>query len=188
MNENTVHEILETYDNDPQQLIAVLLDIQSASGRNYVDKKWAQLVSERLDVPLSKVYDVLTFYSMFSTEPRGSCLIEICKSATCHFGSGAPKGAGPRAQDLVRWFEAAAGIKIGETSADGKITLARTSCVGACDIGPVAKIGDEVFGNLDEGKVKELVRSCFEPADERAGASEVSPQVGSLKEVSQCQN
>jgi len=168
LNENAVLEILKTYDNDPQQLIAVLLDIQAASGRNYVDKQWAQLVSERLGLPLSKVYDVLTFYAMFSTEPRGSYLIEICESAPCRFG-----GAGLRAQQLVSWFEAAAGIKIGGTSADGKITLARTSCVGACDIGPVAKIGDEIFGNLDEGKVKDLVSRCFND---------------NLKEVSQCQN
>jgi NADH-quinone oxidoreductase subunit E len=167
LNENAVLEILKSYDNDPQQLIAVLLDIQTASGRNYVDKQWAQLVSDRLDVPLTKVYDVLTFYAMFSTEPRGACLVEICESAPCRFG-----GAGLRAELLVRWFEAAAGIKIGETSADGKITLARTSCVGACDTGPVAKIGDEIFGNLDEEKVKKLVRLCLE---------------GKLKEVSQCQ-
>jgi NADH-quinone oxidoreductase subunit E len=157
--EGAVLEILETYGNDPQQIIAVLLDIQSASGRNYVDKQWARLVSERLDVPLSKVYDILTFYAMFGTEPRGASLIEICGSAPCRFGS-----AGLRARQLEGWFEAAAGIKIGETSADGKITLARTSCVGACDIGPVAKIGDDVFGNLDEEKVKELVRRCFEGA------------------------
>jgi NADH-quinone oxidoreductase subunit E len=167
LNENAVLEILETYGNDPQQLIAVLLDIQTASGMNYVDKQWAQLVSERLDVPLTKVYDVLTFYAMFSAEPRGAYLIEICESAPCRFGS-----AALRAQELVGWFEATAGIKIGETSADGKITLARTSCVGACDIGPVAKIGDDVFGNLDEDKVRELVRLCLE---------------GKLKEASQCQ-
>jgi len=168
MNKDAVLEIMAQYDNDPQQLIAVLLDIQDASGKHYVDRQWAELVSERLDVPLTKVYDVLTFYAMFSTEPRGAYLIEICESAPCRFGC-----AGLRAQELVRWFEAAAGIKIGETSADGKITLARTSCVGACDIGPVAKIGDDVFGNLDEGKVKELVRHCIE---------------GSLKEASLCQN
>jgi NADH-quinone oxidoreductase subunit E len=173
LSEGAVLEIMARYGNDPQQLIAVLLDIQAASGRNYVDRQWAQLVAERLDVPLTKVYDVLTFYAMFSTQPRGACLIEICESAPCRFGSGAPIGAALRAQKLEGWFETAAGIKIGETSADGKITLARTSCVGACDIGPVAKIGDEVFGNLDEEKVKELVRRCMG---------------GSLKEVSKCQN
>jgi len=159
MDEKEVLDILDAYDNDPQQLIAVLLDIQAASGKHYVDKRWAHFVSERLDVPLSKVYDVLTFYAMFSTEPRGESLIEICESAPCRFGN-----TGTRAKELVGWFESAAGIRMGETSADGKITLARTSCVGACEIGPVAKIGDEVFGNLDEEKVKELVRRCKEEA------------------------
>jgi len=160
LNEGAVLEIMARYGNDPQQLIAVLLDIQGASGKNYVDKQWAELVSARLDVPLAKVYDVLTFYAMFSTEPRGAYLIEICESAPCRFGS-----AGLRARELVGWFEAAAGIKIGQTSADGKITLARTSCVGACDIGPAVKIGDYVIGNLDEEEVKKLVGFCAEMAD-----------------------
>lgn len=151
LTEDAVLQIMEGYGNDPQQLIAVLLDIQAASGRNYVDQQWARLVSRVLAVPLSAVFDVLTFYAMFSTTARGECLIEICQSAPCHFS---------KAQQVVGWFEAAAGIKVGQTSADGKLTLARTSCVGACETGPVAKIGDDVFGNLTEEKVRALVSRC----------------------------
>jgi NADH-quinone oxidoreductase subunit E len=153
LTEGAVLDIMEKYRNDPQQLIAVLLDIQTASGRNYVDQRWAELVSRVLAVPLSKIFDVLTFYAMFSTTPRGEYLIEICQSTPCHF---------TRAQQVVDWFESAVGIKIGQTSADGKITLARTSCVGACEIGPVAKIGDDIFGNLNEEKVRALVKGCRE--------------------------
>ena len=153
LTEDAVVKIIESYGNDPQQLIAVLLDIQAASGKNYVDQQWALLVSRVLAVPLSKIFDVLTFYAMFSTAPRGEYLIEICESAPCHFA---------KAQEVVGWFEAAAGITVGQTTADGKITLARTSCVGACEIGPVAKIGDEVFGSLTEEKVKSLVQRCRE--------------------------
>ena len=164
LTEASVLKIMESYGNDPQQLIAVLLDIQAASGKSYVDKQWALLVSRVLDVPLSKIFDVLTFYAMFSTAPRGEYVIEICQSAPCHF-SGARQVAG--------WFEAAAGIKVGQTSADGKITLSRTSCVGACDSGPAVKIGDEVFGDMSEEKARDLVKRCRE---------------GSLKEVYSCQN
>jgi NADH-quinone oxidoreductase subunit E len=153
MTEATIISIMEKYNNDPQQLIAVLLDIQAASGKNYLDRQWAVLVSRVLNVPLSKIFDVLTFYAMFSTTPRGEYLIELCQSSPCHFCNAAR---------LIEWFEAAAGIKIGQTSADGKITLARTSCVGACESGPVAKIGDDVFGNLDEEKVRALVKDCRE--------------------------
>jgi NADH-quinone oxidoreductase subunit E len=150
LTEGQVLKIMEGYGNDAQQLIAVLLDIQAASGQNYVEQKWSTLASKVLDVPLSKIYDILTFYAMFSTRPRGENVIEICRSTPCCF---------TKAEEVVKWFEAAAGVKVGETTADGKITLSRTSCVGACDAGPVVKIGDDVFGDLTEGKVKTLVQS-----------------------------
>jgi NADH-quinone oxidoreductase subunit E len=153
LTEGAALRIMENYGNDPQQLIAVLLDIQAAAGGNYIDRKWAELVSSRLGVPLSKIFEVLTFYAMFSTEPRGSCLIEICQSAPCGFCG---------AQRVVEWFEAEAGVKMGQTTADGKITLARTSCVGVCDNGPVVKIGDNVYGSLNAEKVKTLGAHCRE--------------------------
>ena len=148
-----VLEIIAGYGNDPQQLIAILLDIQAASEKNYVDQQWAELTSKTLNVPLSKIYELLTFYSMFNTEKRGEYVIEICKSTPCHF---------TKATDVLRWFENATGIKAGETTKDGKITLQRTSCIGACDIGPAVKIGDHVFGNLTEEKAGILVRLCRE--------------------------
>jgi len=154
---------MDSYGNDPTQLVAILLDIQNASGRNYVDMQWAKLVSRLMGIPLSKVFDILTFYSMFSITPRGKYLIEICHSTPCQFCG---------TKDVVGWFEAAAEIKIGQTSTDGKITLVRTNCVGHCEIGPVVKIGDDVFGNLDEEKAKTLVKRCRE---------------GKLNEVFPCQ-
>jgi NADH-quinone oxidoreductase subunit E len=151
LSKEQVLKIMEGYGNDPQQLIAVLLDIQTASGINCVEKQWAQLASAVLDVPLSKIYDVLTFYAMFSTEPRGENVIEICSSTPCFFS---------KARDVVQWFETAACIKMGQTTEDGRLSLFFTSCIGACDIGPAVKIGDDVFGDLSEEKVKKLVDCC----------------------------
>jgi len=153
LSKEKVLEIMERYANDPQQLIAILLDIQTASNRNYVEQRWAELASSVLNIPLSKIYDVLTFYAMFSTKTRGEFVIEICESTPCHF---------TRAEELTRWFETAAGINIGETTIDGRISLSRTSCIGACDIGPAVKIGEHIFGNLTEEKVKTLVKFCKE--------------------------
>ena len=153
LTEETVRKIMESYENDPQQLIAVLLDIQAASGNNCVEKKWAVLVSAVLNIPLSKVSDVLTFYAMFSMVKRGEYVIEICQSTPCHF---------TKADEAAGWFEKAAGIKVGQTSPDEKITLLRTSCIGACDMGPAVKIGDHVFGNLTEEKAAAIVQCCRE--------------------------
>jgi NADH-quinone oxidoreductase subunit E len=146
-----VLNILDYYKNDPQQLIAILLDIQEASGNNCVERQWAELASDALNVPMSKIYDVLTFYAMFGTEPRGEYVIEICRSTPCYFN---------HTQEVVEWFEDAVGVKIGESTEDGKFTLMFTNCVGACDISPVAMIGDDVFGNLTREKVNTLVRLC----------------------------
>lgn len=151
LSKEQVIKIMKRYGNDPQQLIAVLLDIQEASNKNYVERQWAELASDILNIPLSKIYDVLTFYAMFSTEPRGEYVIELCRSTPCHF---------IRTQEAVKWFEEETGVKMGETSADGLFTLTFTNCVGACDIGPVAVIGEDVFGNLTPEKVKTLVTHC----------------------------
>lgn len=153
LTEGQVLQIMKKYDNDAQQLIAVLLDIQAASGANYVDERWSALTARVLNVPLSKIYDILTFYAMFSSTPRGEYVVEICRSTPCHF---------TRAEEIVGWFERILGIKMGETTLDKKFTLSRTCCVGACDVGPVAKIGDEVYGDLTLEKVGILVRSYRE--------------------------
>ncbi|MCL2208972.1 MAG: NAD(P)H-dependent oxidoreductase subunit E [Treponema sp.] len=158
LREEQVKIIIEHYKNDPQQLIAVLLDIQAASGQNYVDQKWAQMTSDALKVPLSKIYDVLTFYELFSTVPRGEYVIEICNSTPCLFADSSCST--DKKKKIQQWIEEEAGVKIGQTTADGKISIIYTNCIGACDIGPVAKIGDDVYGNLDEEKVKTLVRLC----------------------------
>jgi NADH-quinone oxidoreductase subunit E len=153
LTEPKVEAILASYNNDPQQLIAALLDIQEASGQNYVDRRFAVLTARALGVPLTLVYEILTFYSMFSTTPRGKYVIEVCRSASCHF---------QEAERLFSWFENDLGLKTGETSKDGLFTLIRTSCIGACDIGPAVRIGDEVFGNLTRDKVALLLKSYKE--------------------------
>jgi len=161
---NQILKIIERYNNDPQQLIAILLDIQAASGKFYVEKHWAELTAEVLKVPLSRIYDVLTFYSMFNTKPHGEFIVEICRSTPCFFAghSASHDGDGKGgSQDIVRFFEEAAGVKIGETTANGRLSLVYTSCIGACDIGPAVKIGDDVFGSLTEEKVKTLVKCCL---------------------------
>jgi NADH-quinone oxidoreductase subunit E len=138
-----------------ENLLAILLAIQEASGRNYVHREWAKWVADELGLPLSKVYDVLTFYAMFSTKPRGKFVLEICHSAPCHVAKSA---------EVVQMFTEELGIKMGETTADNLFTLQYTSCVGACDIGPVVKIGEEVYGKLTRAKVTQIIQTYREGA------------------------
>jgi len=148
-----VQSIIHKYDKAKGNLLSILLDIQEASGRNYVSQEHADIVACELGIPLSKVHDVLTFYAMFSTKPRGKHVIEICKSAPCYI---------TKADAVVTMFEEALKINIGDTTQDNQFTLLYTSCVGACDIGPVAKIGDKIYGDLTKEKIQSIVVSYRE--------------------------
>lgn len=140
--------IIEKYKGSQERLIQILLDLQKASGHNYLPEECIIEISKKLDMPLSKVYEVATFYSMFNQEPKGKYIIEICKSAPCHV-----RGS----KDVAKMFQEALGIKIGGTTSDNMFTLQYSNCFGACDISPAIKIGEKVYGNLTIEKIKELI-------------------------------
>ncbi len=151
--DNFISEIVQKHNNDPQQLTSILHDVQEASGQNYVAEPWARQIAELLQTPISHVYEVLTFYSMFSTEPKGKVLIEICNSAPCRFN---------RSHELLAWCKEELGIGVGEITPDGEFGIAYTSCVGACDVSPSLKIGEDVYGNLNRSKLTQLINSFRE--------------------------
>lgn len=143
-----IDNIIEKYDNSQERLIQILLDLQKESGQNYLPEDCLAKISKRLNLPLSKVYEVATFYSMFNHEKKGKYIIEICNSAPCHV-----RGA----NDLTKSFEDILGIKIGETTSDGIFSLRHSPCFGACDVSPAIKIGTKVYGNLTDEKIKEII-------------------------------
>lgn len=150
LTEKRVREIIASHQASKEKLLSILLEIQDISEQNCITEDLARIVSDELNIPLTKIYDVVTFYAMLSDKPRGKYLIEICKSAPCHVLKTKP---------IVDIFEQELKIKIGETTPDNLFTLQYTSCVGACDIGPVAKIGDEVYGSLTKDKIVEIINS-----------------------------
>lgn len=148
-----VKEILARYGNEKGNLIQIMLELQQISGKNYLPSEWVSYVAESLNIPLSKVYGVITFYAMFGTEPRGKYLVEVCKSGPCHVS-----GAG----NVIHMLETELGIKPGETTDDGVFTFMLSSCFGACDIAPAIKIGENVYGNLTAEKLKDVIISYRE--------------------------
>ena len=133
---------------DTEHLLAVLLELQGLSRQNYIDKDTAKLVAEELGLSLAKVYDVVTFYAMLSDKPRGRYVLEVCTSASCYVS---------KSQRVIDWLQEELGVLPGGTTSDGLFTVTTTPCVGACDIGPVIKVGDAVYGSLDQGRVRDLL-------------------------------
>ncbi|KLU66962.1 NADP-reducing hydrogenase subunit HndA [Desulfosporosinus acididurans] len=150
-----VDEVLEKFRYAKEDLIQILLELQMLSGKNYLPQEWVEYVAKALDMPMNKVYGVMTFYGMFSTKPRGKNLIEVCKSGPCHVSG---------SQGIELMLEKELAIKPGETTDDGLFTLERSNCFGACDIAPAIKIGEKVYGNLTPDSLRAVIKSYREEA------------------------
>ncbi len=145
-----VQEVLKKFGNSGENLIQIMLELQQLSENNYLPKEWVEYVAKELDLPMSKVYGVITFYAMFANEGRGKNLIEVCKSGPCHVSG---------AKSIIVMLEEELGVNLGETTSDRLFTLEQSSCFGACDIAPAIKIGENVYGNLTQDSLREILNS-----------------------------
>ena len=144
-----VNNVLAKYQNDSSMLVAILQDIQSEM--NNLPKESLLMVSEGLEVPLSRVYSVATFFKAFSLRPRGRHSIHVCTGTACHV-RGAEKVLGKLQTDLC--------LCAGQTSDDMKYTVETVNCVGACALGPVVVVDDEYVGQVTTDKVKSIIERC----------------------------
>ncbi|MDK2885693.1 MAG: NADH-quinone oxidoreductase subunit [Thermosipho sp. (in: thermotogales)] len=143
--QETKKEALEEQDI----LIYTLHKILDKIENNYIPDEVAKIVSEELKIPLSKVYEVLTFYTMFSTKPRGKYIIRVCTSLPCHVVNG---------REIIQAIKEELKIDFGQTTNDGLFTLEESSCLGLCGVSPVIMINQDYFGDLTPEKVKEILR------------------------------
>ena len=141
-----VEEVCEKFNNDPGELIAILHECQSKLG--YLPEPVQRVVARQLNIPASKVYGVVTFYSFFTMTPKGKYPISVCLGTACYV-RGADK--------LLEEFKRVLGIDVGQTTPDGKFSLDCLRCVGACGLAPVATIGEKVYGRLNPADIKKIV-------------------------------
>lgn len=132
-----VEEILGRHPAGEVALIQVLQDVQRAY--NYLPCDVLERVAEALGVPLARVFSVATFYKAFSLKPQGRTTVKVCVGTACHI-----RGAG----QLVEEIERLAGVRPGETTADGALTLKTVNCVGACAMAPVVIVGAKYHGGM----------------------------------------
>ena len=115
----------------------------------YVSPAMQHYISDALDVPLSHIYGVLTFYSFFRMSPIGRHQISICMGTACYVRGG---------PTLVEKFQQVLGVKVGETTDDNRFTLEICRCVGACSQAPVVMIDDDVVGRVQPQDVAKALR------------------------------
>lgn len=140
--------IFEEFETQKGAVIPVLQRAQEIYG--YLPKEVLQRISERMNVPLSQVYGVVTFYAQFYLTRRGKHIIRQCDGTACHV-RGAAK--------IIRVIEQELGINAGETTPDYRVTYEVVYCLGSCGLAPTAMVDNEVVGHLVPEKMIEIVRN-----------------------------
>mgnify|MGYP005831406411 FL=1 len=147
MVEAKVSEILEKYARDESSLIAMLQDLQEEY--SYLPRQALEQISREMDVPLSRILSLATFFRAFSLKPKGKHPIHVCLGTACHV-----RGA----QLVLEKFERELGIKSGETSEDMLFSLDAVRCLGCCGLAPVVMVGEEVHGKVSQTKVPGIIK------------------------------
>lgn len=138
--------IVEKYAGQEGCLIPVLHEVQEHYG--YLPEEVQAYIAEKLNIPLSEVYGVVSFYALFSTVPKGKYKISVCLGTACYV-----RGAG----QIVEEFEKELKIKVGETTEDKMFTLEACRCLGACGLAPVLMVNGNVHGRLVPSDVSNII-------------------------------
>ncbi|MEM3399517.1 MAG: NADH-quinone oxidoreductase subunit NuoE [Candidatus Micrarchaeia archaeon] len=141
-----IKRIIDRHASERGSLIPILQELQEEMG--YLRKEDVALVSEKLKIPLSEIYGVATFYLQFRLEPPGENIIQVCTGTACHV-----KGA----KAVLEAFENVLGIKAGNTTSDKRFTLLPVRCFGACALGPIVRINNDIYSRVEPSKVAEII-------------------------------
>jgi NADH-quinone oxidoreductase subunit E len=148
MDTDRIDQIIDKHQGEASSLIQVLLEIQSEN--HWLPKEALERVSERLQVPLSRIQHIATFYKAFSLVPKGRHEIHVCMGTACHV-----RGA-TRVLDTIQDLT---GIHPGETDLEFKFSLETVNCLGCCALGPVMAIDGKTHGKLEPAETADVLKS-----------------------------
>jgi NADH-quinone oxidoreductase subunit E len=143
-----LNSFINEWKEKPGNLIMVLHKVQEEFG--YIPREAADKVAGMLEVPLAKIYGVITFYHFFKLEKPGKYNIQVCLGTACYLKGGS---------NLVDELEGLLGISINEVTKDGKFSIEGVRCVGCCGLAPVLVIGEEVHGKVTKDQLPGIIAS-----------------------------
>ena len=139
--------VFEKHQGEEGALIPVLQEAQGIYG--YLSREVLATIAKRLNIPLSRIFGVVTFYAQFYTTPRGRYTVRVCRGTACHVRGG---------KNVLKAVQQALGIGEGETTPDFKFTFETVACLGACALSPVLLVNKNYYGKLTPAKVGKVLK------------------------------
>jgi len=146
-----LQRVIDEYKGKEGPLMPILHHAQEIFGCLSLDVQ--KYIAEKLNIPVTDIYGVVTFYSQFTLKPKGRYRIGICLGTACYV-----KGAQKILDELVKKLN----IEVGDTTDDGRFTLEATRCLGACGLAPVMMINDDVYGRLVPEDIEGILKKYKE--------------------------
>lgn len=140
-------DVIEDYDRNESNLIQILHIAQAIFG--YLPREVQTFIAVKMDIPLSKVSSVVTFYTYFSTVPKGEHTISVCLGTACYVRGG---------KKIIDKLKETIGIDVGETTSDMKFTLQVVRCMGACGLAPAVRIDEKVYKRVNPNKLQQILK------------------------------
>ena len=148
---SVIDQVIDENLSRPGATMVVLNELQAKIG--FISEPMQEYVAEKLQVPVSKVHGVVSFYSFFTTTPRGKHTVKFCMGTACYVG-GTPQ--------LLEKAKQVLGVEPGQTTPDGMITVEICRCVGACSQAPVIVVDENIQGRMRPNKLPQALRPVQE--------------------------
>ena len=145
-----VDDVIARHGGDPTQLVGILLDLEAGVERHYIPEPAAYYLAERLEIPPTQVYDVISFYTALHDQPRAKYTLQVCDSAPCRVKD---------SDTLCRTLKRLLNLEVGEVTYDGRFSIEKVPCFGACDVSPAVRVNGVVYGHLgSEERIMDMLR------------------------------
>lgn len=141
-----VDKILEKNGFSKNKIVGILQDVQDYYG--YLPEDVLIYISNKLNIPLSQIYSISTFYRAFSLKPKGKFRIKVCLGTACHVRGG---------YTIAEFLKKELKILPGETTDDGLFSFDTVNCLGACAIGPIVVVNEKYYGQMNVNKMEKLI-------------------------------
>lgn len=148
--EIAIDRVIADHGGNPTDLVGILLDVQALSERRHISQPAAYYIARKLGLKITQVYDVISFYTALHDKPRAKYPLEVCNSAPCRVKD---------SDSLLATLKEILGIEEGEVTYDGRFTIEKVPCFGACDVSPAVRVNGIVYGNLvDRERILSMLR------------------------------
>lgn len=142
-----LNDVIQEYDRNENNLIQILHMAQAIFG--FLPSQVQRFIAEKMNLPISRVNGVVTFYSFFLTKPKGKYVISVCLGTACYVRGG---------KKIIEKLKELLSIDVGETTEDLKFSLQVMRCIGACGLAPAISINDKVYKRVNPNKIQQILK------------------------------